>query len=88
MRGNMQVADILPSKTFPTVGRGSSGKRTRSKPTASFEEAPAGPVVRSETMESTGSNVDEHDKASSKLAVRFHFLPLLILESHVRYGNS
>jgi hypothetical protein len=35
-----QVADILPSKTIPAVGRGAPGKRTRSKPTAPFEIQP------------------------------------------------
>lgn len=53
---NLQVADILPSKTIPT-GRGTSGKRTRTKPTPSFGEIQ--PISRAESM---CSNSDTREK--------------------------
>jgi hypothetical protein len=60
-----QVADILPSKTIPAVGRGASGKRTRSKPAPSFDNVL--PISRTESLD---SNKDTRDIASKPI-VRF-----------------
>jgi hypothetical protein len=60
-----QVADILPSKTIPAVGRGGSGKRTRSKPVPSFEDIQ--PISRTESLRSLSSNKDTCERASKPM---------------------
>lgn len=67
-----QVADILPSKTIPVVGRGASGKRTRSKPVPSFEDIQ--PISRTESLRSLNSNKESHEKASKPMVRWTHFL--------------
>ncbi|KAF8485553.1 hypothetical protein F5888DRAFT_1911735, partial [Russula emetica] len=67
---NAEVADILPSKTIPT-GRGTSGKRTRTKPTPSFGEIQ--PISRAESM---CSNSDTREKTPKPMVTRnpiYHF---------------